>query len=76
MWRVLTPLLLVAVAVYVYVEGHDQDGVFYLFPMVEQLPGVTDDPVARSDASAAILVVVAVLVGALNVASRRAARDD
>lgn len=74
MWRVVTPLVLLVVAGVVYQEGHDDDAEYYVFPMVEQLPGVSDTPTGRADASAGLLALVGLLVGAMNLA-RGSGRD-
>jgi hypothetical protein len=65
MWRLIFPLILVIAAGYVYYQGHDGDGTFLLFPFVENVVG--EDPVARADASAVILLVLAAGSGLLQI---------
>jgi len=60
--RWVVPLVFVLGAGLVYFEGHDGDAGFYLFPYLERLPMVGDDPVARADASAALLLGIAGLL--------------
>ena len=75
MWRLVTPIVLLVVAAGVYQEGHDGDGQFYVFPLVEHLPGVTADLSSQADASVAVLVAVALGVGLLNLVLRSRGRE-
>lgn len=68
MWRMIFPLILFGAAYYVYYEGHDEDGRFLVFPLVENIPGVGEDLVHRADASALILVGVGLLSAGLQIA--------
>ena len=68
MWRMIFPLILIGAAGYVYFEGHNEDGRFLVFPFTDMIPGVGDDLVARADASAVILGIVALLSAGIQVA--------